>query len=271
MATRLRIISDSALSPEFNMAADLFLFESCVNGNAVIVRFYEWARASITVGYMQKASEVLDLRAMAKNAAAWVRRPTGGRTVLHENDITYSCIFPAAITDMGKTVMDSYAVISKCLLAGLTKAGIQCLAGASFDQLRETRRDVKLPCFLAPNRNEIMVKGRKLVGSAQKRSAQAVLQHGSMPIDDNYRKLPDYLRLSEKQRSIQKELLAAKSICLREIDPVVNPLVIRRALMEGFIDTLPFEPEEKAWTPEEREKINALAQSREFKKKWMTA
>jgi lipoate-protein ligase A len=172
---------------------------------------------------------------------------------------------------MGKTVMDTYAVISKCLMAGLTKAGIQCTAEDSFDQLRETKRDVKLPCFLAPNRNEIMVAGKKLVGSAQKRTVYSVLQHGSMPIAENYRMLPDYLLLSDEQRSIQKELLAAKSICLEEISPGIRSWDIRRALIKGFTDTLPFQADERPWSAVEIEKIGMLAKSEEFKEKWMSA
>ena len=271
MTIRLRIIDDGPHCAAFNMAADLFLMESCIHGNVVIVRFYEWSPASITMGYMQKVGEVLDLSAMEKNNVAWARRPTGGRAVLHDNDITYSCIFPATITGMGKTVMDTYAVISHCLMAGLTKAGIQCAAGDCFDQLRETRRDVKLPCFLAPNRNEIMVGGRKLVGSAQKRSARAVLQHGCLPCTEAYRALPDYLQLSAPQRAIQKQLLAEKSICLREIEPGLKPARVKRALIEGFAETLSFPADESPWTNEEIEKIEALARSREFMEKWLSA
>jgi len=271
MNPSLRIIQDIARGPAFNMAADLFLLESCVKEHAVVVRMYEWVPASITVGYMQKVSEALDFTAMEKDMVAWVRRPTGGRAVLHEHDLTYSCIFPTAVTAMGINVMETYAIISKCLMAGLTHAGIACTVMDSFDRMRETKREIKLPCFLAPNREEIMVQGRKLVGSAQKRTAAAVLQHGSIPVDDAYRKLPDYVRLSEIQRAMQKQLLASKSICLKEIDPQLTSTDLRKALMTGFTAVLPFEAERRSWSAEDLETIEALTKNKEFRDTWMTA
>ncbi len=218
---------------------------------------------------MQKASELLDFQSLKRDKVAWIRRPTGGRAVLHDNDITYSCIFSGTIGSMGKNVMETYGIISKCFVTGLEKLGITCNSNDSFDELRETKREIKLPCFLAPNRKEIMINNRKLVGSAQKRSADAILQHGSIPFTDAYRMLPDYLQLSEEQRKVQKELLAAKSICVREIDPEIKLSDARRALMEGFKESLPFEAIDKPWTDEEIEKIDALANSKEFKIQWL--
>ena len=94
--------------------------------------------------------------------------------------------------------METYRIISRCLMGGLNDVGIQCVSCDSTNALRETKREMKLPCFLAPNRNEIMVDGKKLVGSAQKRTAEAILQHGSIPLTSAYRNLPDYLKLSGK-------------------------------------------------------------------------
>ena len=271
MNSTLRIIADKAQCPGFNMAADLFLLRSCEQGRGVIVRLYEWKPASISIGYMQKPTDILDGPALLEKNIAWVRRPTGGRAILHEGDITYSCIFPASLVAMGRTVMETYSVIATCLMAGLRKLGIQCTTMDSFDQLLNTKREVKLPCFLAPNRDEIMVGKRKLVGSAQKRDAQAVLQHGSIPISDAYRTLPDFLSISEDQRSVQKRLLAQKSICLHDIDPSLEAADVRQAISHGFTATLPFEAEEAPWSIEELEKIEALMKSNDFKETWMTA
>ena len=114
-----------------------------------------------------------------------------------------------------------------------------------------------------------MVIGKKLIGSAQKRIANAVLQHGSIPITDAYRRLPDYLLLSDEQKKIQKELLVKKSTCLKEIDPKIKLPETRQALIKGFVESLPFESIEKPWTDEEIEKIEALADSKEFRERWM--
>ena len=118
MTISLRTIIDiRAGNPAFNMAADLSLLRSCVNHSTIFVRFYQWFPASITIGLMQDASAILDFSPHAKkitwNASAG---PTGGRAVLHDNDITYSCIFPATIVEMGKTIMETYRIISQCLM-----------------------------------------------------------------------------------------------------------------------------------------------------------
>ncbi|HEX7510108.1 MAG TPA: biotin/lipoate A/B protein ligase family protein [Chitinivibrionales bacterium] len=269
MSPALRVIVDKANSPAMNMAADLWLLQSCLQGSEVVVRLYEWEPASITLGYMQHASETLDREALFQRSVAWIRRPTGGRAVLHHQDITYSCIFPETIVEMGKTVMETYDVIAKCLMAGLMRVGIECAAMDSFDQMRQTKRDIKLPCFLAPNRNEIMVNGRKLVGSAQKRSNHAVLQHGSIPLSDAYRRLPDFLQISDEQRLLQKQLLRAKSICLQEIDSALTMAQLYSALVFGFTAVLPFEARQRPWTAEELESIETMATDEHFKETWM--
>jgi lipoyl(octanoyl) transferase len=145
MTISLRIIIDIERNPAFNMAADLFLLKACVNQNKIFVRFYRWFPASITIGLMQDASALLDFPAMNKNNIEWIRRPTGGRAVLHENDVTYSCIFPATIVEMGKSVMETYRIISRCLMEGLCHVGIQCETCDSTTALHETKGELKLP------------------------------------------------------------------------------------------------------------------------------
>ncbi len=268
MTISLRIIIDTARNPAYNMAADLFLLKSCVNLKTVFVRFYQWSPASITIGLMQDASAILDFSAMERNNVKWVRRPTGGRAVLHENDITYSCIFPATIVEMGKSIMETYRIISQCLLEGLKCIGIKCVSCGSTNALHETKHELKLPCFLAPNRNEIMVEGKKLVGSAQKRTAEAILQHGSIPLTSAYRKLPDYLKLSETQRKHQKKLLEEKSVCIDEISQNLSATEIIGALGRGFRTCLPFKAEEIPWSEEELHQIHSIAESKEFKRQF---
>lgn len=269
MTISLRTIIDTARNPAFNMAADLFLLKSCVNHSTIFVRFYQWFPASITIGLMQDASAILDFHAMKKNNVEWIRRPTGGRAVLHDNDITYSYIFPTTIVEMGKTIMETYLIISRCLMEGLNHVDIQCVSCGSTNTLRETKRELKLPCFLAPNRNEIMVDGKKLVGSAQKRTAEAILQHGSIPLTSAYRNLPDYLKLSEAQRNRQKKLLEEKSICISEISHNRSAAEIVGALNSGFDACLPFKAEEIPWSKEEVRAIHSIMVDEEFKRQFV--
>jgi lipoate-protein ligase A len=188
--------------------------------------------------------------------------------VLHEGDVTYSCIFPESISEMGSGITQSYRLISKCLLNGLDRASIKCDAHGSSAELKGLKRDVKLPCFLAPNRDEIMVSGKKLVGSAQKRSAAGVLQHGSIPITDACFKLPRYLRISETEKEKQTKLLREKSTFIHEWNSGITFAEIVQCLMDGFSSVLPFKFELRSWDDNEEAAINKLADGEEFTKRW---
>jgi lipoate-protein ligase A len=220
------------------MAADRYLMHSCVESQEIIVRFYQWQPSAISIGCMQNAEALLDLQAMARAGVDWVSRPTGGRAVLHQDDVTYSCIFPATIAELGSTVAETFAIISRCLIRGFSLAGIECEAHDSLLDRNAIRRDVALPCFLSPNRDELMVAGRKLVGSAQKRTAQAVLQHGSIPLGPAFRDLPRYQRMSEKEQDTLVRLLERKCTCVAEKCPAVTTIRLVESLIAGFREEL---------------------------------
>jgi lipoate-protein ligase A len=271
MIASARLIDDPPRSAAFNMAADLHLLALCENRPAVVVRIYTWERPSITLGMAEKPGETFDRAALAREKVEWIRRPTGGRSVLHDNDITYSCTCSSGIGGMGATLMETYKVISDCLIAGLTSAGVACTASDSPPDSHLSRSRAKLPCFLSRNRHEIMVSGRKLVGSAQKRTAGAVLQHGSIPLTPAFMRLPDFLQLDNGQRETQKRLLARKCVCMQELVPDLDERTLRDCLSTGFRDTLPFPMTQSPWTEAEIAVITAVAQSEEFRKRWQSA
>jgi lipoyl(octanoyl) transferase len=253
----MRFIIDKDRSAEFNMAADLCLLKRCAGGSGdVTIRLYSWNRPTVSIGCMQSPDTELDLAALNAAGAGWIRRITGGRAVLHSGDITYSVTFPKSLREMGGGIRETYNIISKCLTEGLSRASIKCEAHDSDGGLAGIGRQAKLPCFLAPNRDEIMVNGRKLVGSAQKRTADGVLQHGSIPIDDSYRKLPMYLRIDESEREKQVELLKSKSCCIDELTTERAAFEsLAECLMNGFAAVLPFEGEVIPWSSEEESQI----------------
>jgi lipoate-protein ligase A len=251
----LRIIIDGPQTASFNMAADRHLLDNCKDGEYVTLRLYSWKKPSITLGCMQNQTEILDFESMKRDDIDWVIRPTGGRAVFHWEDLTYSFIFPKIMREMGTTVQESYSIISNCLSKGLELAGISCTAQDSYDEYFKLKRETKLPCFLAPNRDEIMYKGKKLIGSAQKRTAQSVLQHGSIPLTPAYRKLPLYLKLSEENRRAQIRLLEMKSISINEIDKSLNNKKLMEKMIDGFLEELKCDGKERSWSEEEIKEI----------------
>ena len=266
--TTLRFIIDLGREAAFNMAADQYLLHRCTEENTLYVRFYSWKKPTITLGYMQNAAEILQFDKLRDDSIEWIRRPTGGRAVLHWEDLTYSCIFPKTLSLMGSSIKESYAVITRCLIYGLFRAGVECHTHDSSDQLAAVKREIKLPCFLAPNRDEIMVKGRKLVGSAQKRGFDGILQHGSLPVTQNYSNLPEYLNINTDEQEKQKSLLRTKSICLHDINSEISINTLVDFLKDGFSYTLQMQSIVENWSDLEISDIQSVASSEYFIETW---
>jgi len=166
----------------WNMAVDEFLFESVQKTAAkTVLRFYSWRRPTVSIGYSQEIAEAVDVAFCRENGIDIVRRLTGGKLVLHHQEVTYSlsssdnALFPS-------TVAGSYRRISEALMIGLERMG---LVPALADATPEDYRHGRFPCFSHPARDEVTVDGRKIVGSAQKRIGSCFLQHGSIPLEVN--------------------------------------------------------------------------------------
>lgn len=270
MSIVLRILLDTPHAAPFNMAADLHLLQTCGRGETVYLRLYQWQRPSVTLGWMEDAAQVLDTQALAVAGGEWVRRPTGGRAVLHDSDLTYCVAFPRCLESMGRTIAESYRILSACLADGLRRVGVYGSTHDSSLDVGMVRRDAKLPCFLAPNRDELMVDGRKLVGSAQKRSADAVLQHGSIPISPAFRSLPDYLRLTPAQRRTFRRMLERKCTCVAELAPSLTADMLARHLADSFTETLRAKADTRPWTADELTQIETLSRSPAFMRTYLS-
>jgi lipoate-protein ligase A len=170
------------LTPPFagaeNMALDEALMERARHTGEYVLRVYSWSRPTISLGRNQTAQGRYDLDRIRTLGFEVVRRPTGGRAILHYREVTYSVTAP--VDDAGE-LRQSYSRINDLLLHALRLLGANAeLAGAA----RATRPGLT-PCFDEPAAGELVLDGRKLAGSAQWRSDGALLQHGSILIDDD--------------------------------------------------------------------------------------
>jgi lipoate-protein ligase A len=256
MKPTLRFIIDQTCgTAAFNMAADRFLLATAPASNTIIVRFYQWQPPAVSIGYMQNPETDLRCAAMQSDGVDWARRPTGGRAVLHQDDVTYSCVFPRSIPMMGHSIAETNGIISRCLITGLSACGIHSEPHDSSLTGSAIRREVRLPCFLAPNRDVIMVQGKKLIGSAQKRTAEAVLQHGSIPLGPAFRNLPRYQAIDDNERDTLIRLLERKCVCIREIDPTLDVSRLLAGLRHGFEEVLAIPGECIEWSSLELQAI----------------
>ena len=175
------IVDKSPLPGAQNMAVDEFLFRSLGDEPCTFLRFYRWERPTASLGYSQSVDKVLDLDYCRRNGIDVVRRITGGKLVLHYREITYS--ITSSDTELfSSTLAESYRLISSALICGLEKMG---LAAALAGPPPQAYRTGNMPCFAYPARDEIEIKGRKIVGSAQKRVGGRFLQHGSIPLQSD--------------------------------------------------------------------------------------
>ena len=172
-----------------------------------IFRLYGWSPACVSLGRNQK-SDFLDLAFLKQNNIDYVRRLTGGRALLHDNEITYSYICPISFLENGENVVNSYKEISKILIDAFKKLDIELDFGGT-----KKVNGHKDYCMLVSTGADLCYKNRKLIGSAQFRKEGYILQHGSI--------LYDYDK--ELLEKIFKEKVDSSSIVsIREINPFLS-------------------------------------------------
>lgn len=176
--TPWRLIDTPPATGAFNMALDAALMESVLAGGEPVVRFYRWSPPCLSLGRNQPAAGLYDEGALRARGIDVVRRPTGGRAVLHDRELTYSVVMPDGTLGSPRT---AYATINRALVVGLRALGVDAaLKGAS--AARAAAPSIA-PCFREPAEGEVVVAGRKLVGSAQYRESGVTLQHGSLLLE----------------------------------------------------------------------------------------
>jgi lipoate-protein ligase A len=182
-----RLILDEAAPGAWNMAVDEALLDYVAAATAPpTLRFYGWRPPCLSLGYFQRFEDV-DTGACRAMGIDVVRRPTGGRAVLHEAELTYSIMLPVSVLGQDAGILPSYYRISRALQAALAALGIgTSLAPGSAAPSVHQQGPL---CFDGPSAHEILLKGRKLVGSAQMRRADAILQHGSILIESRPERL----------------------------------------------------------------------------------
>ncbi|HJP87010.1 MAG TPA: hypothetical protein VJ852_13555 [Gemmatimonadaceae bacterium] len=166
------------------MARDVALqSRAAVTGESVF-SIYTWARPTLSFGRNQPARGFYDLEKIRHAGIDVVRRPTGGRAILHHREVTYSVTAPID----GAGLNETYAHINLILQHGLRSLGVlvEAAVGAERAEAPSLR-----PCFETPARGELTADGAKLVGSAQWREDGALLQHGSILVDDDQSSLLD--------------------------------------------------------------------------------
>lgn len=222
------------------------------------LRVYAWQTPTLSLGYAQSVAREVDLAACQRYGVDVVRRPTGGRAVLHDDEVTYSIIMPTSVSKSANSLTEHYRLIGLALAEALSQFGLPVrLARPQRSALQ--RQTASPACFAALSRYELSANGRKLVGSAQKRSPTALLQHGSIPFSLDRQRLFQCLQVPPEQRSKMIREAHATMIGLREITAVpIARVALHEALRAGFAKTFGRAVEDGELQPAEWERAREL-------------
>lgn len=213
------LLDSGANDGPLNMAIDEYLATQA-DLEFPLLRFFQWKPYTISLGYNQRLAD-LNLERCKMDGIGLVRRPTGGRAVLHAEEVTYSVIIPkTAKAWYFESTLETYNLISRLLVAGLNRLGlnVQLEQKTGGNTAYAARTTEAVPCFSASAQYEIIYQDRKLVGSAQRRFDKAVLQHGSILTGKFHLNLPDYLKISSaKEQARLKNMLDRKTVSISQI------------------------------------------------------
>ncbi len=255
------LLSEPADGP-LNMAIDEAILLAVAQGRSLpTLRFYRWAPPCLSLGYAQPVADA-DFARLAALGSDCVRRPTGGKAILHTDELTYSINASQTDPRMGGGIVESYRRLSEGLLRGLTLLG----AVARNDK-RENSVDSVLSavknnpvCFITPSKYEITANGKKLIGSAQSRKQSMVLQHGSLPLAGDIARIcealafPDEAARAEARRRVRERATTLEAALGR----AVSWQAAAEAMTLGFAEVLALELHPGALTAEEWETARRL-------------
>jgi lipoate-protein ligase A len=264
-----RLIRSAPADGATNMAVDEAILRAVVNGQVLpTLRLYAWEPPCLSLGRSQKVTDV-DLDALRGAGYGLVRRPTGGKAILHVDELTYSVIVPQGDPRMAGGIVGSYRRLSMALVRGLERLSV---IGIVADRRAENGPLEGPVCFEVPSDYEITVGGRKLVGSAQMRSQGVVLQHGTLPLWGDITRIcsllvarPDPAKVRARATTVERALGGAGPT---QSERPVTWEQAAGALVEGFREVLNLDLEPGALTPQELDWADELKAGRYTTREW---
>lgn len=260
MPQRWRFLNTGNREAAYNMALDeALLLQHEAGGMPPTLRVYGWSTPTLSLGYAQKVWQEVNLAACQQYGVVVVRRPTGGRAVLHDDEVTYSVILPTTLSSGPETLTEHYRRIGLALAAALQGLGLAVHLERSRRSAQPRRAADSPACFAAIARYELSAAGKKIVGSAQKRLQHTLLQHGSIPLQMERQRLFQCLQVPPEHRQVLVQEAYATMATINELAP--NPVtadMLHEALRQGFGDVFGVDIVAGHLLPEEERLANEL-------------
>jgi lipoyl(octanoyl) transferase len=249
-----------------NMAIDEAILLRQKSRPLPTLRFYDWSQTAFSFGYFQKISAAVNVAKCAAHGIELVRRMTGGGTVIHGWDLTYTLIVPRGTEVMPKEISAAYCRISDCLIYGFRELGVDAKRhvkrGSDVSGDSDTRPNA---CLANPAQHDIMLNGKKIEGVSQRRNRLGVMFQGYIALD-----MPplDILALATKMPDSARVLSETSTAINREQHTPMNRAEIKRAMIMGFEQTLGVRLIDGGLTPDEVESAESLAGAKYGTEDW---
>lgn len=275
-----RIIFTETNNAFFNMALDEALVVSCQEGSSPpLLRLYLWEPPAVSIGYFQCVEKAVSLKQCRDKGIHVVRRITGGRAVLHEEEITYSvCASSDYFHQLGGNTNETYRRISMALLESLCALGVDGeWVKPSRDRKPTPSRSTSCrPCFMSNSRYEILVKGKKLIGSAQRRFSfpsddkrkDSFIQHGSILTGEGGHSLAELLPKGSSAQVIKRSLHEKSTNLESALGRRVDPEEVISALKKGFEEVFTCQVEDSRVSERELQAARSLMEKKYLTEQW---
>ncbi len=258
-----RLIISGAFPGSLNMAFDEALLEAVSGGQSPpVLRFYRWIKPTVSLGYGQDSNTGINLEFCQKVALPVVRRITGGRAVIHDDELTYSLISSTKNSIFSGKIKDNYSIIAGVLKEAIEKFGISV-------EMASGKRDINIfgthdyrhnACFNSSSIHELIVEGCKITGSAQIHRQNFFLQHGSIPFEMDLGLIVQALS-PENQASLSqgKEYLSRNVGWLNRFSrEPIDIQILQREIIAAFSRRLKIHLNECGFTESEVERARVL-------------
>lgn len=244
-----------------NMAIDEAMLLTQKASFQPTLRFYDWLRPAFTFGYFQRIAEEVDVAACDAHGIELVRRMTGGGTVIHGWDVTYTIIVPHGSGTFPKDISAAYCAISNCLINGLQRLGID----VAYQVEKPTMDDAPNICLTNPARYDTLLNEKKIAGVSQRRNRTGVMYQGYIALD-----LPhsDVLALASRQVSFNQVAAGNSTAINQSRSAPICRNQLENAVAVGFEGTLGVQLVEAELFPQEIETAESLTQAKYGSAEW---
>ena len=251
MSHKFRLLETGMSTAFMNMGLDEAILESVSSGfSPPTLRFYGWRPKAISIGYFQGLRDEVDIDACARSGVDIVRRITGGGAVFHDAEVTYSIVFPESHALASASILESYSLICKGIIAGLKRLGI----ASEFAPI-----------------NDIVSRGRKISGNAQTRKMKCILQHGTILLGVDVETMFGLLRVP-KEKAVGKLIEEVKSRVSSVSDILGRKIEYEEAVPElrkGFAEALDLELKTGLANDREKARAKELAAAKFSAREWI--